>query len=275
MLFSFRFCGILLFIIATVQCYQRSHHAKQGSNEFFFYSISLHQKSVTSTTRIFAISTGKRFYHNFVQNAHDIFPSSIEALPLIPIDNSVLYWDDAIDAPDCEQIIGAFESSSNEQYEGAVFIDGNAVLDHSLKKNTEINISSLMDTFKWFSVEKLLTKVVSKYLNLYQDKNIIFATQQNPLGDEGFRMKRYMNDGLEHHGYHADSSQDNNKRILAVLIYLNDVTEGGETAFINQGILINPVVGRIAIFPTSFSFVHAGRRPISNAKYVIINFLTV
>jgi len=121
----------------------------------------------------------------------------------------------------------------------------------------------------------LLVATVSKYLNLYQDGNIILATQQNPLGDEGFRIKRYLNDGSEHHGYHADNCQDNNSRILAVLIYLNDVAEGGETAFLNQGILVSPVAGRIAIFPTSFSFVHAGRKPVSNSKYVIINFLTI
>lgn len=88
-------------------------------------------------------------------------------------------------------------------------------------------------------------------------------------------MKRYFNNGLEHHGYHADSCHGNNRRILAVLLYLNDVEIGGETVFLSQGLTIKPVAGRIVLFPTSFSFIHAGRRPISNSKYVIINFLTV
>ena len=126
-----------------------------------------------------------------------------------------------------------------------------------------------------FKFEQQLAVTLQKYLNLYQDSNIVFATQQNPLYHEGFRMKRYMNDGTEHHGYHADSCQGNNKRILAVLFYLNSVDVGGETSFLNQGVVVAPVAGRLVMFPTSFSFVHAGRRPLSNAKYVVIDFLTV
>lgn len=119
---------------------------------------------------------------------------------------------------------------------------------------------------------------MTKHLNLYQDANIILATQRNPFGDEGFRMKRYVNDGTEHHAYHADTGGndiiDGPRRIIAVLIYLNDVALGGETVFYNQGVTVKPVCGRIVMFPTSFSFVHAGRKPVSNSKYVVINFLT-
>ena len=93
----------------------------------------------------------------------------------------------------------------------------------------------------------------------------------------GFRLKWYKNDGTEHHNFHADSGQESEhgpRRLLAVLLYLNNVTVGGDTYFLNQGISIQPVCGRMVIFPTSFTFVHAGRRPISNDKYVIANFLT-
>lgn len=91
-------------------------------------------------------------------------------------------------------------------------------------------------------------------------------------------MKRYCNNGKEHHAYHADSGFEKPgqpRRILAILIYLNDVDDGGETVFLNQGIAIKPKQGRIALFPTSFSFVHAGKSPISNNKYVVIDFLTI
>ena len=82
-------------------------------------------------------------------------------------------------------------------------------------------------------------------------------------------MKRYKNDGKEHHAYHSDSDQEGlcrPKRLIAVLIYLNDVEEGGETVFLNQAISVKPRCGRILMFPTSFSFVHAGRRPVSSYK---------
>lgn len=220
----------------------------------------------------------KRFFHEFSNDFHSKFPDSKDAIDFLSkpaIDHSIMQWDDALTLSECQNIIRIFETSEEDHYAGSVFVDGKPVLEKTVKKNTELNVSDLSTTFKWFNVERLLTRTVRKYLNLYQDSNIIFATQQNPLGDEGFRMKRYMNDGLDHHAYHSDSCQDNNQRILAVLIYLNNVDEGGETTFLNQGIQIQPVTGRIAIFPTSFSFVHAGRHPISNSKYVIINFLVI
>jgi prolyl 4-hydroxylase len=236
---------------------------------------------VTDTLQ-FPVQRIGRFFHNFVANLDAVdqtFPDSSDALTFPPhnVDHSVMYWDDALSAVQCQSMIDGFEQSSEQQYAGAVVIDGVRQALDSIKKNTEINLTQEAATFKWFAAEKLLAKTVSKYLDLYQDSNIVLATLPNPFGDEGFRIKRYLNDGSEHHSYHADSGQEKYaapRRLIAVLIYLNDVTEGGETIFLNQGISVTPVAGRIVMFPTSYSFVHAGRRPISGSKYVVINFLT-
>ena len=84
------------------------------------------------------------------------------------------------------------------------------------------------------------------------------------------------NDGTEHHAYHVDSGQEPTcgpRRLIAVLIYLNNVTEGGETVFLNQGMAVTPRCGRVLFFPTTFNYIHAGRRPVSNYKYVVANFI--
>ena len=78
------------------------------------------------------------------------------------------------------------------------------------------------------------------------------------------------------HEYHADSGQEQRGdpvRVLAFLFYLNDVTEGGETVFLNQAVSIAPRCGRVALFPTAFTHVHAGRRPVSGSKYVVANYI--
>jgi hypothetical protein len=62
-------------------------------------------------------------------------------------------------------------------------------------------------------------------------------------------------------------------RVIAVLVYVNDVEEGGETVFLNQGVAVKPRCGRIILFPCSFTHVHAGRSPLSGAKYVVANFI--
>lgn len=223
-----------------------------------------------------------RFYHSFNEvevggNQH--FPSSSVALPLLAVDNSIMMWDDALSAVQCDDLMAAFERDGAAQFAGAVMVDGLPTLDDAIKKNTELSISAeaRAGRFKWFTAERMLEQTVMRHLNLYQESNIILASQQNPLGDEGFRLKRYLATGDEHHGYHADCGHEtaaNPHRILAILLYLNTVEQGGETVFLNQGVSISPVQGRLAIFPTSFSFVHAGRAPTSGSKYVVINFLT-
>ena len=46
---------------------------------------------------------------------------------------------------------------------------------------------------------------------------------------------RYQNDGTELHHCHADSMTiETSTRVLAMILYLNEVDEGGETAFLNQ-----------------------------------------
>ena len=96
---------------------------------------------------------------------------------------------------------------------------------------------------------------------------------RSPLGDEGFRMKRYANDNQHFHTvwhvyslmptsqarargrlsscddafpltharghplqYHADSGDEGlaSPRVLAAIFYLNDVDRGGETVFLRQ-----------------------------------------
>lgn len=233
-------------------------------------------------TKILSQKKQRNFYHDKSDNFPSFPDSKAFSLFDIAVDNAIMYWDGALTKEQCDKIILNFEISSTEQYTGEVYIDGILSLDPAVKKNTEIHITEESTigkkSFKWFETDKLLSAVVTKYLGLYQDKNIVIATQKNPMGDEGFRMKRYLNDGTEHHAYHSDSGHElatSARRIIAVLIYLNDVTEGGETVFLNQGVSIKPVIGRITLFPTSYSFLHAGKSPVSNSKYVIINFLTI
>jgi len=236
-------------------------------------------KTTTATdTEVSAKPKAKRFFHEFDSDVPRVFPDSSDALMEENRDKSIMYWDGALSAAECEKIIADFESSSKDHFAGGVFIRGENVNDDAVKKNTELSITEeAAVAFKWFPTETLLTKAVNKHLALYQESNIILSTQQNPFGDEGFRMKRYANDGTEHHAYHADSGHElvfGPRRIMAVLIYLNTVEEGGETVFLYQNVAVKPVQGRLLLFPTSYSFVHAGRRPISNQKYVIVNFLT-
>jgi prolyl 4-hydroxylase len=61
-------------------------------------------------------------------------------------------------------------------------------------------------------------------------------------------------------------------RQVSVIVYLNDVTEGGETSF-DAGTAVEPRAGRVLVFPSSFCFQHRGNPPVSNSKYVLVAWL--
>jgi hypothetical protein len=218
----------------------------------------------------------RRLYHTPVNSSFPFPLNSSDPLPP-PVDNAIQVWDGAMTPQQCDEIIELFNNS--KLFRGNTLSGGKAIIDVDKKNTWEFDVSGTSpDSIEWWQVDKFAVSITLKYLSLYQEVNPIFRSLPNPLGDEGFRMKRYMNDGTEHHGYHIDSGQEpvcTKARILAILIYLNDVEEGGETVFYNQGIAVKPKCGRVTIFPTSFTHVHAGRRPISNPKYVLADMITV
>ena len=54
---------------------------------------------------------------------------------------------------------------------------------------------------------------------------------------------------------------------MTYLWYLNDVTDGGETAF-NGEYKIKPTAGKLILFPASWTFPHCGKMPVSSDKYI-------
>ena len=57
-------------------------------------------------------------------------------------------------------------------------------------------------------------------------------------------------------------------RLALVLLYLNDVAEGGETEFLYQSLRIKPKKGTVIICPTDFTHTHRGNPPLSKTKYI-------
>ena len=57
-------------------------------------------------------------------------------------------------------------------------------------------------------------------------------------------------------------------RVLAWMLYLNDVDEGGETEFLYQHVRFKPKRGDFLVWPGGFTHTHRGNPPISNDKYI-------
>lgn len=68
--------------------------------------------------------------------------------------------------------------------------------------------------------------------------------------------------------WHYERGNRDPQRCLAWMIYLNDVSDGGETEFLLQHKRVSPKAGTLLIWPADFTHVHRGNPPLSSTKYI-------
>ena len=80
--------------------------------------------------------------------------------------------------------------------------------------------------------------------------------------------------GGGYHVWHCENSKMKSRnRILAFMVYLNDVVEGGETEFLYQKCRFKPEKNTLLVWPAQFTHVHRGNPPLSNDKYIITGWV--
>ena len=181
----------------------------------------------------------------------------------------------------CKDIITMYELE-NIRYPG-VTLSG---VNQNIKKTTDMVIPK--NDLKWCKIEKILYDELKKSLIQYNtfisnklfnmnnnfDNNIDsihFETQK--LHTESFMIQKYdMQDGK--YIYHNDFLAERDKyRVITFLWYLNDVNIGGETEFWGGKFYVKPEIGKLILFPSSWTYPHRGKMPISSDKYIITGWI--
>lgn len=181
----------------------------------------------------------------------------------------VATFDNVLSQELCGEIIDLFEDHVDQQQD--TLLDGH----RSFK---EINITANLEV--WNGVQDKLLNTAQQYLGAYMQKfQIDNLAWPEKVGYEQFRMKRYMPNDKDEFAYHVDvGDYASARRFLVFFWYLNDVEEGGETAFQRHRALpieqkVQPKAGRLLIFPPLWTHPHIGMRPISGPKYIIGSYL--
>ena len=119
---------------------------------------------------------------------------------------------------------------------------------------------------KYTAAMKLATrKYFRKYphiLNSQGNNTIVDYKIQKTRPGEGFTGWHYENGDMHNH-----------RRFLTFMIYLNDITDGGETEFLYQQRKIKPKAGDILIWPAGLTHVHRGNKPTKETKYAITTWM--
>lgn len=176
--------------------------------------------------------------------------------------NYISVFDNVLDEALCKRLIDKFDR--NRQ----VWVRR----DDKYKTFHEINFGQ----YPTFAEEQNeLLAAVQPYVDRYAKQwGIKFFPEK--IGFEQVRMKKYEIGGKDEFREHVDvGDHASARRFLVMFFYLNDVAEGGETAFIgiNDDTRVQPRTGRLLMFPPMWTHPHAGLSPITNPKYICGTYL--
>jgi hypothetical protein len=185
--------------------------------------------------------------------------------PLLDVRNYVQWFDAALPADFCAQMLDSFHKMG--QFQSANGRGFRTALDKSAW--VELNIQPHVDkAFMGFFYAQ-----IDRYLAEYNARLPMGLPVPSRPRLEDLRIKRYRTESDDQFQPHFDAADAHANRYLVFLWYLNDVIEGGETEFPDLGIKVQARTGRLLMFPPYWMFQHAGLKPVSNDKYIVSTYL--
>ena len=174
----------------------------------------------------------------------------------------------------CKSFINTFEAS-DEKKPGIVYgPDGNSFT--SGKKSTDISFHpGYLEHNTWGPLLKQLIPVIEKgqvdYINRYQTAmENIDPFEISPL----FNIQRYL-PGEGFSTWHCErATLPHSNRVLVWMVYLNSLTDRGETEFLYQHHFEEPKEGKLVIWPSDWMYMHRGVSSLSQTKYIITGWFT-
>lgn len=195
--------------------------------------------------------------------------------------SGVFVYDNAIPDDVCDKIVNTATYNWDYLVENNIFKQGLTVGGYmpAVKSSWDAHISKDMDE-KFYNLgdgwaedelHSYLTKVVNDYVNRFANLD----RQVYPLRDTGYQVQRYFV-GYGKYDEHIDggpfgSSYD---RFLAVIVYLNDVCDGGQTTFPHHDLSIDAKKGRVLVFPATWLYPHRGEISFDTDKWILTTFIT-
>jgi hypothetical protein len=173
-------------------------------------------------------------------------------------------FDGALSAETCARMVDSFELLKR------FHVLNGATRRQELAQSawTELDLGPLSDQ----AFRSMLLGNMLEYLERYNQALSLTIKVPSTHKTSEWIVKRYRPGG-ERFQPHFDSVGPVANRYLVFLWYLNEVSEGGETAFVDLNLSVAPKAGRLLIFPPYWMFQHEGRAPLSGDKYILSSYL--
>lgn len=174
-----------------------------------------------------------------------------------------------LDKEVCRAAVDLFDRDDGRQ-RGKIGGPGDGYYEDQTKISWDLEIRN---EGQWRNIFQAIHPKIEACLSDYLSRSPILRSFD--LMATGYKIQMYPKN-LGRFRWHADSVGRNaGDRVVAMVLYLNDVEKGGETEFFHQGIKISPKAGHLALFPAAWNYMHCGHTPESGNKYVISTFIRI
>jgi prolyl 4-hydroxylase len=176
----------------------------------------------------------------------------------------------------CEKFIVNFESSPLVN-KGHIFTNGKIVEQPDIKSSSEITFNpTYLNNPVWGDLLKQLVSVIEEGVTEYllQFSEGLYNISEFKL-DPLFNIQRYY-PGEGYHKFHCERGANSKdlRRVLVWMIYLNDLTDGGQTEFYYQKHKETPEQGKLVIWPSDWTHIHRGVTSPTQTKYILTGWFS-
>jgi hypothetical protein len=175
-------------------------------------------------------------------------------------------YDDSLDAGFCKRVIDLFEGLPQHQIprQRSYGPEGRETAWHWTQMHADSTPAAK-------PIEARLREIGTGFAHRYA-KDVGYSLF--PFEFEELKIKRYNPGANECFPPHVDITHAGTMhRMVAMLWYLNDVAQGGETYFGSLDYRVEPRRGRLVMFPPNWMYPHAGMPSRSNPKYIAGTYL--
>jgi hypothetical protein len=170
-------------------------------------------------------------------------------------------YDNVISKKVCDYLISKFDSFVN-----------------NFEKDRNFDKLIVDDTQAWLDDKhdyKLREQIWKTCIVPYCRKYSITGPDYNSIGIHVELKIQKTEPGQGFHAWHCeiDKEAENQKRLLAFTLYLNDMSEGGETEYLFQNTRLSPKAGLGAVWPAGFTHLHRGNPPLKETKYIVTGWV--
>ena len=177
--------------------------------------------------------------------------------------NNFIYLDYLQDLTLCDDII-AFHKNCDDKSPGEIGgANGKGVVNKKCKDSTDVALDPKLQAAYINALQYVTEKYIKEYpyCNCYAPWTV----------KESINVQHYAPKGgyFDNHCERTDAIHPVNNRHLVFMTYLNDMSDAGETEFVNQNIKITPKKGLTVIWPADWTHTHRGISSPTQEKYIV------